>query len=153
MKSQDTQPQGCTNFKLRTLLRRVARIYDAELSKAGLKGTQYSLLSHIAGLGPVRPQDLAHRMGMDASTLTRNLRVLIGAGWAVQRAGLDERSRLVDLTDAGRAKQAEARRHWKRAQSSLNDLLGVAQVARLHALIDDGLARLDGPADAVSPRP
>jgi len=28
MKSQDTQPQGCTNFKLRQLLRAVSRLYD-----------------------------------------------------------------------------------------------------------------------------
>ena len=46
---------GCTNFKLRQLLRRVSQQYDAELAKAGLKTTQYSLLSHVLKLGPIRP--------------------------------------------------------------------------------------------------
>ena len=47
------------------------------------------------------------------------------------------------ITPAGRAKQAEAKRYWKKAQLDLNTLLGPAQVTRLHGLIDDGLARLD----------
>ena len=149
MQNPPTQPQGCTNFKLRTLLRRVARLYDAELAHAGLKGTQYSLLAHIAAQGPVRPQDLARSMGMDASTLTRNLRVVVVSGWAVQRAGADDRSRLVEITPEGRAKQAEAKQHWKKAQQELNDILGAAQVGRLHALIDDSVGCLDRHSQAA----
>ena len=38
-------PKGCTNLKLRQFMRRVAQHYDAEMSKVGLKTTQYSLLS------------------------------------------------------------------------------------------------------------
>ena len=75
-------PQGCTNFKLRQLMRRVANHYDAEMAKCGLKTTQYSLLSHVLKLGPIRPGDLATEMKMDASTLTRNLRPLVDAGCA-----------------------------------------------------------------------
>ena len=147
--TSENQPHGCTNSRLRQLLRRVARIYDAELAKAGLKGTQFSLLSQIVARGPIQPNDLARRIGMDASTLTRNLRVVIGAGWAAQRPGADERSRLIEITAAGRAKQVEATRHWKKAQRALNDLLGVERVKRLHVLIDDSLERLAGTADAA----
>ena len=135
-------PRGCTNFKLRQLLRAVARHYDAEIAQAGLKGTQFSLLSNVLALEPVQPMELARRMGLDASTLTRNLRVLIGQGWVRQGPGADARSRLVRITSAGRAKQAEARRYWKKAQLELNARLGAAQVAALHALIDHGLAQL-----------
>ena len=46
------KPQGCTNLKLRQLMRRVAAHYDAEVGKTGLKGTQYSLLSYVLKLGP-----------------------------------------------------------------------------------------------------
>ena len=45
------QPQGCTNFKLRQLMRRVGQHYDLEMAKIGLKTTQYSLLSHVLKLG------------------------------------------------------------------------------------------------------
>ena len=78
--SVDLKPQGCTNFKLRQLMRRVTQHYDAEVGKTGLKGTQYSLLSHVFKLGPLRPGELARAMKVDASTLTRNLKPLISAG-------------------------------------------------------------------------
>jgi hypothetical protein len=58
MRATNIQPQGCTNFKLRQLLRTVSRHYDAELAHAGLKGTQFSLLSHVVKLGPLQPQAL-----------------------------------------------------------------------------------------------
>lgn len=138
----DAAPRGCTNFRLRRLLRAVGRRYDAHFARAGLKGTQFSLLSAIVASEPVRPAELARAMGLDASTLTRNLRVMIEAGWVVQGPGEDARSRLVSATPAGRAKQAEARRHWKKAQLELNETLGVERVAALHALIDEGLAVL-----------
>ena len=76
---------------------------------------------------------------MDASTLTRNLRPLVDAGWVTLRAGTDARSRLVHITDAGRDKRAEAQRHWKAAQLALNEALGVERVMALHALVDDSL--------------
>lgn len=74
------KPQGCSNFKLRQLTRRVSHYYDIEMSRIGLKTTQYSLLSHVARLGPIRPGELAKAMTMDASTLTRNLKPLADAG-------------------------------------------------------------------------
>lgn len=141
-------PQGCTNFKLRQLMRRVAHLYDAEMARCGLKTTQYSLLSHVLKLGPIRPGDLAAAMKMDASTLTRNLRPLVDAGWVTLAPGADARSRLVHITDAGRDKRAEAQHCWKVAQLSLNEALGVERVNALHALVDDALALL-APAQEV----
>lgn len=136
------KPQGCTNFRLRRLTRLVSRHYDTHVAASGLKTTQYTLLSHVQSLGPVRPVDLARAMNVDASTLTRNLRPMMQAGWLVQGEGPDARSRLVTVTEAGRAKRAEAQRLWRDAQLGLNALLGVEQVAALHALIDESIARL-----------
>src|SRR4051794_35917168 len=131
------KPQGCTNLKLRQLMRRVAQLYDAEVGKSGLRGTQYSLLSYVVKLGPVRPVDLARAMKIDASTLTRNLRPLIEAGLLTLGAGADARSRLVEATAAGRAKRQEAQRRWRVAQESLNMRLGAQRVVALHALLDE----------------
>jgi DNA-binding MarR family transcriptional regulator len=88
-------------------------------------------------------------MTMDASTLTRNLKPMLVAGWLQMSAGDDGRSRLVHITDAGRDKRGEAQRHWKAAQEGLNQLLGVERVRALHALVDDSLELLDPvPAEA-----
>ena len=147
MNGAAVQPRGCTNFKLRQLLRAVARRYDAHFARAGLKGTQFSLLAAIVASEPVRPAALARTMGLDASTLTRNLQVMIEQGWVVQGPGDDARSRRIEATAAGRAKHAEARRHWKKAQLELNATLGADRVAALHALLDQGLALLDDSQD------
>ena len=134
--------QGCTNLKIRQFMRRVSQQYDTELGRAGLKTTQYSLLSYVQKMGPVRPMDLAAAIKMEPSTLTRNLRPLMDAGWVAMQPGPDARSRLVEITDAGRAKRTEAQRHWRQAQSAMNALLGADRLAELHGLIDDYMEKL-----------
>jgi DNA-binding MarR family transcriptional regulator len=129
----------CTHDALRRLMRRMSTHYDARLRPAGLKTTQYSLLARVGWLGPLRPVDLAEAMGLDASTLTRNLKPLVQAGWVVQEPGADARSRLVRLTGEGRAKLAEARVLWRKAQSSLNEILGVDRVDALHTMVEESL--------------
>jgi len=131
------KPQGCTNLKLRQLMRRVAQHYDAEVGKTGLRGTQYSLLSYVVKLGPIRPVDLARGMKIDASTLTRNLRPLIDAGLVVLEPGADGRSRLVSATPVGKEKRQEAQRRWRVAQEALNQRLGPQRVLALHQLLDE----------------
>ncbi|WP_372524707.1 MarR family winged helix-turn-helix transcriptional regulator [Piscinibacter sp.] len=136
-------PRGCTNLKLRQLSRAVTRHYDAYVAPTGLKNTQYSLLSHVVLLGPIQPSELAARMRIDASTLTRNLQPLLAHGWLQQGPGADARSRLIEATDAGCTLRTEAQRAWKQAQLALNARLGAQRVAALHALIDDCMAVLD----------
>ncbi len=145
----ESLPKGCTNSKLRQLMRRVNQHYDAEVAQSGLRTTQYSLLSNVARLGPVRPVDLAATLRMTASTLSRNLQPLVAAGWLAVGAGADARSRLVQITPAGSAKRQEAQRHWKQAQQQLESRLGPKRVAALHALIDESLSILgaDGLAE------
>jgi len=132
-------PKGCTNLKLRQFMRRVAQHYDAQMSKVGLKTTQYSLLSYVDKLGPIRPGDLATSIKMDASTLTRNLKPLVDAGWVTVSSGSDARSRAVEITEVGHAKRNEAKRQWQTAQDSINRLLGLSRVVELHALIDSSM--------------
>ena len=127
-------------------MRRVSHHYDLEMAKAGLKTTQYSLLSHVLKLGPLRPGELAKAMKMSASTLTRNLKPLIDAGWVALAAGSDARSRQVRITPAGIAKREQALQHWKAAQERLNELLGTGRVLALHQLINESMALLS-PAD------
>ncbi|MFL6694683.1 MAG: MarR family winged helix-turn-helix transcriptional regulator [Ramlibacter sp.] len=144
------KPQGCTNTKLRQLMRRVAQLYDAEVGKTGLRGTQYSLLSYVCKLGPIRSVDLAREMKLDASTLSRNLKPLIAAGWLAMQPGPDARSRAIVATDAGRDKRQEAQRRWRVAQEQVNTTLGTHRVLALHALIDECTGLLAPPTQEDS---
>ena len=139
-KENSVSPRGCSSLKLRQLSRRVSQHFDHIVACTGLKTTQYSLLSNVVQLEPIRPGDLAARMEMDASTLTRNLQPLVAQGWVVVAPGEDGRSRIVVATEAGREKRASAQREWKRAQLAFNERIGEARVVRLHAVIDECLA-------------
>ncbi|MGA0569556.1 MarR family winged helix-turn-helix transcriptional regulator [Variovorax sp. VNK109] len=131
------KPQGCTNLKLRQLMRQVTRHFDAELGKSGLRTTQYSLLSCVFKRGPMRPVDISRLLRIEPSTMTRNLKVLVERGWLTVEAGSDARSRLVSLTEEGRATRMDAQRRWHDAQMAINDILGAERVIALHALLDE----------------
>jgi DNA-binding MarR family transcriptional regulator len=146
-RAHTTVPRGCTNLKLRQFSRALSRHYDAYVGATGLKITQYSLLSHVVLLGPIKPSELAARMTLDASTLTRNLQPLVQQGWVELGPGEDGRSRLVIATEEGRAKRAEGQRAWKQAQLALNARLGAERVAALHAMVDDCMALLEAEED------
>ena len=139
------QPRGCTNLKLRQLTRRVTQHFDAEMGAIGLKTTQFSLLSCVDKLGPLRPGALAAQMKMEPSTLTRNLKPLVAAGWVVLGQGSDARSRMVSITDEGHAMRASAQRHWRLAQTRLNEKLGWDRVAALHAMVHELMLLLEAP--------
>ncbi len=140
--SKSATPQGCTNLKLKQASRLVARHYDAYLAPAGLLKTQYSLLSFVVKLGPVRCTDLAAALQLDASTTTRNLQPLAARGLLQLSTGDDARSRLVQATAAGRALREQAQKAWKSAQLALNLELGAERVAALHDLLDGCIADL-----------
>jgi DNA-binding MarR family transcriptional regulator len=113
----------CLCNALRQATRAVSRLYDEDLRGVGLRTTQYSLLQCLRRAGEVRQRDLGGLTSLDETTLTRNLRPLIDAGWVAIRPGDDRREKLVRLTDAGAAKLREGRPAWERAQQRLRSRL------------------------------
>ena len=71
---------------------------------------------------------IAETERLTGTTLTRNLRPLMAMGLLQLDAGADARSRLVNITPAGREKRQEAQRRWRVAQEALNQRLGAARV-------------------------
>jgi DNA-binding MarR family transcriptional regulator len=135
------KPLGCTCFKLRKLTRTMSRLYDQHMATVGLKTTQYSVLANAAREAlPVA--ELADRLGIERTTLTRNLKPLIEAQWVTLEAGADSRQRIVTITDAGRAKVKQAYRAWRAAQTAFENLLGAGAVRALHAQLDATLTQL-----------
>lgn len=134
-------PQGCTCARLRRLTRRITAVYDRELAAEGLRVTQYSLLSVLkraAGADGMPVTELAARMDMDRTTLTRNLKPLIDQDYAALAPDAqDRRVRRALLTPRGLQALEAARPHWLRAQQEVNRTLGEATVAQLHHWLDE----------------
>lgn len=148
-------PTPCICNALREASRAVSRLFDEELRGVGLRTTQYSLLHHLARAGQVRQGDLVGFTHLEETTLTRNLRPLVAAGWASVRPGDDRRERLVRITEAGTAKLAEAGPAWERAQTRTQALLPEETWQRLLAILPE-IAKLTarawflGPIDAYT---
>jgi DNA-binding MarR family transcriptional regulator len=125
MSSERHKPPAtpCLCNALRQATRSVSRLYDKELRGVGLRTTQYSLLRRLNYAGEVRQRDLGGLTSLDETTLTRNLRPLIDAGWVAIRAGEDRREKFIRLTKAGAAKLHKARPAWERAQERLRSRL------------------------------
>ena len=123
----------CTCFRLRRAARQVSQVYDQALAPAGLSVNQYSILRHARS--PRTLGELAARLGMDRTTLTRNLQPLLRDGWLAEERGADPRQRVLAITATGRACLAKAQPLWRRAQQRIEGLLGDAPSAHLHAVL------------------
>jgi DNA-binding MarR family transcriptional regulator len=135
------KPLGCTCFKLRKVARAISRLYDHHLASVGLKTTQYSVLVNASRTAlPVA--ELAEQLGLERTTLTRNLKPLADAGWVELKPGADSRQRIVTITDAGRAKVKEAYVVWRRAQSEFETLMGRGTVRALHQQLETTMTQL-----------
>ena len=131
----------CICRALRQASRAVSRLYDQELRPIGLRTTQYSLLRLLRRSGEVRQRDLGELTLHDETTLTRNLRPLVDAGWVAVRIGDDRREKWLKLTAGGVAKLEEARPAWVRAQKRMRSQLPEEVWRSLLAVLPD-VARL-----------
>ncbi|PWF48389.1 MarR family transcriptional regulator [Massilia glaciei] len=123
------------------MTRTMSRVYDQHLAAVGLKTTQYSLLANVARAAlPVA--ELADILATERTTLTRNLKPLIEAGWVTLNPGADGRVRMVTITPAGLAKVKSAKVAWRAAQDETERLLGRDAVRALHHQLDATLTRL-----------
>ena len=134
-------PLPCTGGRLRKLTRRMTSFYERHLRSIGLKLSQYSVLMNISSK-PQALQQLAGRLEMDRTTLTRSLKSLTDNGWVVEVTSDDARQRMLVLTPSGERFRAEAQRVWCDAQLSLEAQLGRDFVANLNTQLERALSQL-----------
>ena len=114
----------CACRNVRQAARAVTGLYDRILAPTGLRTTQVTLLVALEKAGPVPFTRLAGVLGMDRTTLTRNLEPLRRAGLLTLRPGQDRRVRLAAITDKGRKAVVGAIPLWEQAQRRITDGLG-----------------------------
>ena len=129
-------PTSCLCTQLRRASRGVTRLYDDALAAVGLGGAQLSLLRHVQRLGQPSISVLAEAMGLDRSTLGRNVRVLEEQGLVQLGEGRDLRAREVRLTEAGLQRIDLALPLWEQAQCKVTAQLGEGRRAELMRLLE-----------------
>jgi DNA-binding MarR family transcriptional regulator len=132
------KPLDCNCAAIRHAARHVTRHYDQHLSKAGLRSTQFSILAKLKRLGPLKMNALAAEMGMDRTTLGRNVLPLERDGLVTIGKGADDlRVKEVTLTKSGAERMKAGLRHWTEAQASFEDAFGARRAAELRALLGE----------------
>src|SRR5262245_14860105 len=124
----------CAGVNLRLAERRVTHFLEARMRAAGLSLAQFGLLAHIAAAKDDTMTSLAERMGLDQSTLSRNLRGLEEMGLVeIVVAEQDLRRRAIWLTEAGARRLEAAVTAWRAAHAALSKRLPVDTIRQLAA--------------------
>ncbi|MCJ1714328.1 MarR family winged helix-turn-helix transcriptional regulator [Microbacterium sp. M1A1_1b] len=101
---EDSAPDGTDELLAasRGLLGVVARSLAPALEDVTVP--QFRLIVLVSTLGPTRSGDLAERLAVGPSTLTRNVDRLVSGGWVERRPGEESRREvLIAATERGRA--------------------------------------------------
>jgi DNA-binding MarR family transcriptional regulator len=134
----ELEPEICNCAALRQAARRVTRLYDDALAPIGLGVNQFSILARLSLVGPSTIQDLARLLVMDRSTLGHLLRPLEKRGFVrLDVSEEDRRSRMVALTEAGRAAVAKARPRWAAAQRRFESTFGKEAALELRNVLKE----------------
>ena len=123
---QGMSADSCTCGELRKAARAVTLLYDNAFKSSGLLSTQLDLLYVIYKSDCVGISNLAKELGMDRTTLTRNLSVLERQGFIKISSGKDNRIRIATITHKGRTTVAKAIPLWNEVQYKVKQQMGEA---------------------------
>ena len=134
---------ACTTVRLAS--RAITQLYDSALAPSGLRVTQFVVLVGVLRGAGMTLNRLAKTLGMERSTLPRNLRPLIRRRLVEVMSGPDKRAKVIRLTKAGERQVARMIPHWERAQARVLRDIGIRKWRSLGADLRL-LAKSVGPA-------
>ena len=125
----------CACSQLRRTARAASAVYDEFLAPARLTVTQYAILVTIGRAGTIRHTGLADELGMERTTLTRNLRPLGRQKLIKTVAGADRREHFIHLAHAGVKRLDRAYPLWEKAQRHFLSHVGERNLSQLRAAL------------------
>lgn len=131
---------GCLCQASRRAALAITRSFERDLRPHDIRITQFTILTNLAARGPQTMGALATLLGVERTTLTRNLSVLERRGWVWQKPDPDDsRARLVGIKPAGRRKAEAAYGAWRQAQARIAEQFGDDGVAALRSLAAEAI--------------
>lgn len=113
----------------------VIQFYNNILSPSGVTARQYSLLDKIVENEGCSVRELSDATELDRSTLTRNLKILMRAGYIEDRKKKSARNSILYLTKEGVNKYDYATELWVKAQKAFEDKVGKDTVKELERIL------------------
>jgi DNA-binding MarR family transcriptional regulator len=115
---------NCVCFNLRRVSRVVTQFYDAEMRRHGIRPTQGTILAALQAKESWSMAELSEFLGMERTTLVRNLRPLQRDGLAQAAGGGHGKLVELSITAKGRKQIEKLTPAWKSAQSAAVKTLG-----------------------------
>ena len=126
---------ACNCFASRKAARLVTKMYEDHLSRVNLTSTQFSILVYVDEVNDASMKDLVEAMVMERTSVIRALQPLARDGLvAIGPHEEDARRNVVRLTDAGRARLAEAMPVWQTAQAEFASRFGAELAGQLRGV-------------------
>jgi DNA-binding MarR family transcriptional regulator len=118
----DRVADECAASRLRALNRLISSLYNEALGPSGLTISQFSILTAIIKMEPVSPSRIGSVLGLEKSTLSRNLKLLLRNRWIERHAS--GRKLRIAITRAGKQVYGKGVPHWEAAQRKALAILG-----------------------------
>jgi DNA-binding MarR family transcriptional regulator len=135
--------ENCVCFNLRRATRMVTQFFDAELRRHGIRSTQTPVLGALAAKPSWTMEELSDWLGMERTTLVRNLRPLQRDEW-VNIAGSGRGRRVaLSITAKGKKELEKFMPGWRLAQQALVKTLGERRWSSILSDLE-GAARAPG---------
>jgi len=132
------QLSECSCNMMRKSARKITQFYENNLREASIKPTQFSILATLANTGPIQLTQLADRLVLERTSLTRNLNVLERNTWIdIQPGEEDLRQRVVSLTRNGYKQLDCAIPYWQKAQKAIAKDMGQETITGLRTTLDE----------------
>jgi DNA-binding MarR family transcriptional regulator len=134
--------ENCTCFNVRRVSRVITQFFDAEVRRYGIRPTQTPILRALQAKNGWGMAELSEWLGMERTTLVRNLRPLQRDG--LVRANGGGRGGHVELaiTQKGRTALAKARPAWRSAQDKVVAILGEERWSSIIRDLEDVATKL-----------
>jgi DNA-binding MarR family transcriptional regulator len=112
----ETRQCACSAARRRS--RELTRFYERAMRGSGLRASQFTLLATLIQTGPTRTTRLADFLGLERTTLTRNLGPLLRDGLVVIEDGADRRVHKAAITPKGEEAARRAFPAWRKTQDA-----------------------------------
>ncbi|MGB7951832.1 MAG: MarR family winged helix-turn-helix transcriptional regulator [Candidatus Binatia bacterium] len=137
--------ENCVCFNLRWVTRAVTQFFDAELRRHGIRTTQTPILGVLQARSGLGMAELSDWLGMERTTLVRNLRPLQRDGLVrVTGGGRGGRVEL-GITEKGRKALARALPAWRAAQEKVVKTLGKQRWSAIIGDLEQAALKLSDP--------
>lgn len=133
--------RNCACFNLRRAARLVTQRFDRAFRETGLTANQFSLLMASYDQEGILLTKLAKSLGMERTTLSRNLSLLERRELVTVGPGGDKRERRITVTNKGTTLLEKTLPLWQKAQNQVVETIGQEEweglLTGLHKLARD----------------